>query len=362
MTFLKKMQETIGDIFIVYYKSPKKRQEIKSLSTLLDETFKQFGSLKYVRWVQSRYHALGIINHNYTALVKHQQEIAASNDKNDAKAKGHVLQLKSLRFLYYLQFSMDFVETIRQTSLFFQKDDLLVCCVLRIINERISVLKALKVQNGKNMCQFLLNLTEDEDGNISFKNIVLNKEAGRRHVSLDAQLHSLDYYNEFYKLRFEGILREAQKYLKGRFSDFEENPLKAFTIFDFKVWPSTFTEEDAAFGFKEMEVLSHFYSEHGYISNDEASGMLEEWSLLKSRVSTHRKSELVVVYCDLLKEACAELKTILVMVEIMLTISSSTASCERGFSTMNREKTAFAHVSKTTHFKIYRGYQLMTHL
>ena len=165
----KKMQETIGDIFIVYYKSPKKRREIKDLSTLLDETFKQFGSLKHVRWVQSRYRALGIINHNYTALVKHQQEIAASNDKNVAKAKGHVLQLKSPRFLNYLHFSMNFVETIRQTSLFFQKDDLLVCCVLRIINERISVLEALKVQNGKNMRQFLLKLTEDEDGNISFK-------------------------------------------------------------------------------------------------------------------------------------------------------------------------------------------------
>ena len=87
------------------------------------------------------------------------------------------------------------------------------------------------------------------------------------------------------------------------------------------MWPSTFTEEDAAFGFKEMEVLSHFYSEHGYISNDEASGMLKEWPLLRSRVSTHRKSELVVVYGDLLKEACTELKNILVMVEIMLTIS-----------------------------------------
>ena len=78
---------------------------------------------------------------------------------------------------------------------------------------------------------------------------------------------------------------------------------------------------------------SNYYSEQQYNSAEEADCMIEEWPILRDRVSTHQQNELILVYSDLLKEACTELKSILIM-----TISASTAACERGFSAMNRGK------------------------
>ena len=113
------------------------------------------------------------------------------------------------------------------------------------------------------------------------------------------------------------------------------------------VWPKSFTAENAAFGCEEIEVLSNYYSEQQYNSAEEANCMIEEWPILRDRVSTHPQNELILVYSDLLKEACTELKSILIM-----TISASTAACERGFLAMNREKLVFAHVSSTKSLKI----------
>ena len=47
---------------------------------------------------------------------------------------------------------------------------------------------------------------------------------------------------------------------------------------------------------------------------------------------------IVDVYQDLLLENNEEIQDILVLIQLMVTISPSTATCECGFSAMNREK------------------------
>ena len=48
----------------------------------------------------------------------------------------------------------------------------------------------------------------------------------------------------------------------------------------------------------------------------------------------------IEVFTDILLQNEEEFKALLPILEIMLTISVSTASCERGFSAMNRQKTS----------------------
>ena len=67
----------------------------------------------------------------------HQENLAESKDKNAAAAKGHVKELKSMWFLAYSHFMIDYVRQLRTTSLMFQRDTLLVCIVKRVINARI---------------------------------------------------------------------------------------------------------------------------------------------------------------------------------------------------------------------------------
>ena len=111
-TNLEKLQSTLSAMFLCYYYSPKKHREIQEIPSFLNETVRQFGSLKNVRWLASRDQALSIIERNYFTLVIHQENIAESNDKNAATAKGHVKDLKSIWFVFFLHFMMDYVSKL----------------------------------------------------------------------------------------------------------------------------------------------------------------------------------------------------------------------------------------------------------
>ena len=64
--------------------------------------FLQFGGLKNVYWLASRDCVLSIIERNYSALIIHQENIAESNDKNAATAKGHIKDSESAWFVFFL--------------------------------------------------------------------------------------------------------------------------------------------------------------------------------------------------------------------------------------------------------------------
>ena len=139
--------------------------------------------------------------------------------------------------------------------------------------------------------------------------------------------------------KFSKIIDDTQKYIGDRFSDFQKPPLVWMMIFDFKVWPKSFSGANSSYGFTEIESLAEFYRQHRFFTDNEAENMPEEWTTLRTRINSIRTQDVIDVYRDLLKEMDADIKNILVLVELMATISPSTAACERGFSTMKREKT-----------------------
>ena len=295
--------------------------------------------MKKVRWLASRHHALSIIEANYTALVIHQENIAESTDVNAATAKGHVKDIKSVWFVFYLQFVMDYVTALRLTSLLFQKDTLLVCIVNRVIESRMSVFESLKQRQGtgSNYKRLFDNLKVEGD-DILYKTTTLNKPHGGRRADIDAYRHSIEYYKEVYDRQFQVILSDTQTYLCKRFSDLQQPPLSWMTVFDFKVWPRSFTKEDAAFGCTEINNLADYYRKHGFLTDDEACAIPLEWLLLRCRILPLRTHCVLDVYRDLMLENDEEIRNIIILVKLMATISPSTAACEHGFSAMNREK------------------------
>ena len=335
---LEKAQEIMTAMFLCYYYSPKKRREIQELSNFLEETFRQFGGLKNVRWLASRDRALDIIIINYKALVMHQENLAESKDKNAAAAKGHVKELKSMWFLAYSHFMIDYVKQLRTTSLMFQRDTLLVCIVKRVINARIQSFETMKIVPGTSVRKFFNEITTTNDGNLCYKEITLNRPPVRRNAENDVP-HSVEFYKQYYKEKFVSIITKTQDYLKTRFADFNEAPLSWMTVFDFKSWPQNFDGENASFGVVAIESLAEFYREHVMFTDGEADSIPDEWVELRHRIHLVRTADVTDVYRDLIKENAREMKNILVLVKLMATISPSTATCERGFSTMKREKT-----------------------
>ena len=74
------------------------------------------------------------------------------------------------------------------------------------------------------------------------------------------------------------------------------------------------------------------------ITEEEKNLAARQWVLFRNKVSPFRKEKVIDVCADLLNENDSDLKGMLVLLKIM-TISSSTAACEPGFSCMNNQKT-----------------------
>ncbi|XP_071181304.1 zinc finger protein 862-like [Mytilus edulis] len=85
-----------------------------------------------------------------------------------------------------------------------------------------------------------------------------------------------------------------------------------------------------------LEKIGNYVLKSGVISDEESKNAHEEWQTLKVQVSFQKDNYPLIVYCDLLKRQQDDsFRNINVLIEIMLTISSSSAACERVFSQMN---------------------------
>ena len=78
--YLSEFEDIINNIFFMYYLSPKLRQEFNVLGQQLDKITKEFGGLKWVRWLASRFRAIFMLANNYKVLCFHLQNISNYGD------------------------------------------------------------------------------------------------------------------------------------------------------------------------------------------------------------------------------------------------------------------------------------------
>ena len=110
-------------------------------------------------------------------------------------------------------------------------------------------------------------LSVNSSGEIIYDNdIILDVAAGRR----DLIEHNVESYSNTYTLKFSEIILETQVHLRKRFQDFEELPLKHLCqLFDFKLWPKSFTS-DKKWGFDVLADALKYYVQYNFITDKEA--------------------------------------------------------------------------------------------
>lgn len=89
-------------------------------------------------------------------------------------------------------------------------------------------------------------------------------------------------------------------------------------------------KEQLKFGKTQLRELLDHYSPLQSVDVETAS--FREWTGLKTLIKKHRADKLFTVYTELLQSRPEEIKNILPLVEIMVTVSPSMAECERQFS------------------------------
>ena len=198
----------------------------------------------------------------------------------------------------------------------------------------IDVFEVMKMQTGKNYKSIFDNMKE-ERGDVIYKTSKLNKWWQTLNWLLQRNLQPEVYPNpQWYPDIYMtvSVISTLQ-------------PLCWLTIFDFKVWPWSFNGDNSVFGFKEIEISAKYYLEHNLFIPVKAEAMPQEWHFLRSCMMHICTQPIRDVYGDLLLESDEEIQNILVLIQLMATISPSTAACECGFQAINREKTSL-HTSR----------------
>lgn len=159
-TNLEKLQSTLSVMFLYCSYLQQKRREIQEISSFLNKTIWQFSDLKNVHCLvqEIMLYALSRIECNNSALVIHQGNITNSNDKNAVTAKGHVMDLKLVLFIFFLPFydRLCLKTASNSFALIFQKDHLLVYSTNHIIESCIEIFKVIKKQLLKTTYVFLI--------------------------------------------------------------------------------------------------------------------------------------------------------------------------------------------------------------
>ena len=137
--------------------SGKLTRELRDLAGILDEEFTKFGQLSDLRWCARSYRALQKMIQMYPNLCAHMEALAASKHKHADTAKGLLPKLRSVKFVKYLHYMIDFLLLCTILSKSFQAESLLICDVPKKLNKCISSLQRLKAGNGHYMRQFVAN-------------------------------------------------------------------------------------------------------------------------------------------------------------------------------------------------------------
>ncbi|KAJ1193521.1 hypothetical protein NDU88_002818 [Pleurodeles waltl] len=302
--------------------SPKRRRDAKEISRIIDENFAHFTDIKQIRWVSSKTRALAAMQQNLQTVVLHLGQVAAGSDDSAAKAKKYLSIVTSFTFIKNLYSLRDVLKPVSKLSEFFQSNELLLMHVPPAVEKCALTLVGLKSELGEYMQQFkkLYHPEEKKFGNISTDGWEI-KLSGCCPPAATIQSDS-----EF--------IDSVVKYIDERFENFNSMPVQGFQAFDYTLWPES-REELYKYGISDIEaIVQHF---EVLFTTDERLAIVEEFCGLKTHMKSFQSKGIPVLpaYSTLLATKPPTLTNILKLVEMMFTVSVSTAEAERVFSAMN---------------------------
>lgn len=294
-----------------------------AIAQSLDQELKHFGGVQQIRWVASQNRALKALLNNYEITCIHLEETGSRNDENAQKAKGFLKELNTERFLSFLHFMIDWTDLLRKVSEIFQQKYSLVAEVKQRIDELKEKFEHMKTRRGKMLRNFL---TESENG--SFRGTPITRQMRR------GEMDTI----ETVERSINALLDDSIFFLEERFiKHIGGEPHSLFNVFNFSLWPAA-PEELRTYGEEQIGTLVTLYAP--LLTQEEKDNAVGQWLDLKLIINRNRGT--LEAYESLMGvggDDKENIKHILPLVNIMLTISPSTAECERGFSAMNKIKT-----------------------
>lgn len=216
---------------------------------------------------------------------------------------------------------MDVTKVLSNLSKTFQSDELCVTDVVTCLETTLTILEELSLERGPQYKRFIEHYSEESGILTCGKNSSQEVKLTRAGTSLDSQ--------------FDSFLTDVKVYLETRFGSLQEEPFSHFRVFDPREMPQERTSL-ASYGNSEVRSLVQHFSP--YLSEEEKTSIIAQWPALRTRLARQKAISPNDAFSNLLASKPDDVKDCLILLDLMVTLSPSTAKCERGFSTMNQLK------------------------
>lgn len=315
--YLQKFEDGLKRICKFYSFSPKWRSQLHNLSVIFDEDILMPSEIKAVRWVSSKNRALRAVCQDLHVISSHMEEVISNSNRADeiGQAKAILSEISQVKFVKYIYLMMDVLAVVSATSKLFQVKDLMIFEIKCAIDTLFTKLHVLAHEPGEYLGEFYKKYDIDSkmfEGKIKLKGTIVDFKDDKD-ISV--------------------FLEKVSQYIVKRFSCCDQSPLSHFQVFDFRTWPNKLSDL-STFGNSDIKSLCQLFSD--ILSETEVKEIPAEWQSLKVQISLQKHDNPLPVYIDVMKRVHDYThKNIRTLVAIMLTVSPSTAACERVFSNMN---------------------------
>ena len=259
-----KVLTLLTGLYYMYRNSPLNRTNLKNAFRCLSIKIKLPTRAGGTRWVGHILRALEHFLDGYPAFRLHLEQLAASKEKSDGKAKaiGFLKLLRSQDITAMALFLQDILTVLHKVSLKFQKHGSTVAEVSLCINTAIKTLQQFNNTDGP----FLKKLPKFETSSAP--------SAG----ATTRQTYTLTCGSGILATERNVLVEALCTALEQRFDD--TSVVKATAIADFKMWPTS-EEELHTFGDDWMNTL---LDQFGSYLDDKDDQIKAEWPMLKTAV------------------------------------------------------------------------------
>ena len=304
-------------IFSFYRRSPLNKANLKAVFVqhkLKPIYPKRIGG---TRWMEHFRDALRNFYKGYKPMICHLEQIIENKDKSSnamqiAKAKGILKLAKNLPVVLYGYFLLnDVIPTLTNLSQNLQKSTLSLASVHDLLATTTTFFQR-QADKPSEISAFSEN---------KFHGIELNGDKNR------------------FETARQNAFIEIQSALTRRTESMKHPAISATRILDFKNWPDKENNQD--FGQDEIQVLVHHF--HRFLQENQLDEhqTVSEWEILKVNIyAKDWNSRLAnITWKEINRRYDHQLPNLLPLVDLILSLPSTSADCERGFSAMKHIKT-----------------------
>ncbi|XP_014662095.1 PREDICTED: zinc finger protein 862-like [Priapulus caudatus] len=271
------------------------------------------------RWIGHTMRALTNLISSYKYIMAHLGQLTETTERvsADSKSKAHAFMklLKSKDVVCFLLFLMDALAPLHRLSLQLQERTCVIAKQHSAIASTLEAIRKYKTSDGPH----------------------LRKVSGKETFE-EIQLTNCSAY-EFGAARCN-LIKKIEEALEKRFSEFlSQSVVSATKIADIQMWPHDW-ESLKDHGDEDLRIiLEHFKTVLGTASVDLVESELE-WIILKKEIhDTDFQSGKVPDWFSVNIRYKGQLTNILAVMDLILTMSPSSAEAERGFSQLKLVKT-----------------------